>query len=336
MARRSTVQQVAGDPELSAYSSPDLDQVAPPRRGAPRRGRWSGGGGRWLVWVGRAVLWALIIVIVVNGVRAPFERFTQTEPAGNVPVTPTGTGFPTEQAASFANQFAAVYLNFDAAQPQLRAQRLKPFLPEAAHDQFGWNGFGRMQAGAIQLSGVEVTDAKNGVVTLMVQSGDRRWLFSVPVYADNGRFVVSRQPALLPAPGPAPLPAVADPEHDEATAAELTPQLKGFFEAFASGDPEQLQRYVAAGVDIQGFNGMFTLAQLKQVIVPPGGASRTVTAIVVWAIPAPTPTADPAADASPPPVDPAGALEQAYQLTVEKQGDKWFVKDVRGATRPAE
>jgi hypothetical protein len=179
---------------------------------------------------------------------------------------------------------------------------------------------------------VEVTDANNGVVTLMVQSGDRRWLLSVPVYAENGRFVVSRQPALLPAPGPAPLPPAVEPEHDEATAAELSPQLKGFFEAFASGDPEQLRRYVAAGVDIQGFNGVFTLAQLKQLVVPPGGTTRTVTAVVVWAVPAPTPTADPNA-ATPPPVDPAGALEQAYQLTVEKQGDKWFVKDVRGATR---
>lgn len=334
MARRSTVQQVAGDHEQSAYPSPDLDLVPRGRRG--RRLRWSGSGGRWLVWIGRAVLWALIIVILFNGVRAPFERFTQGEPAPAEPTATPGAGFPTEQAVSFANQFAAAYLNFDAANPAVRAQKLKPFLPEAAHDQFGWNGFGRMQVVGIQLSHVEVQDANNGVITFMVHSGERRWLFSVPVYARDGRFVVSQRPALLPAPGPAELPPAPQTEQDEATAAELTPQLKGFFEAFASGDAEQLRRYVAAGVDIQGFNGAFTLAQLKQVIVPPGGNTRSVTAIVVWAIPASTPTADPSAQPTDAPVDPPGALEQAYRLTVEKQGDKWFVKDVRGASRAVE
>lgn len=337
MARRSTLEQVAGDHDPSAYPASDPGHARASRRGAPRRFRWSGGGGRWLVWIGRAVLWLLIIVIVVNGVRAPFERFTQGEPAGATPTASPGAGFPAEAAISFANQFAAAYLNFDAANPRVRAERLKPFLPDAAHDQFGWNGFGRLQAGAIQPANIEIKDANNAVVTLMVQSGERRWLFSVPVYAQDNRFVVSQRPALLPAPGPAQLPAAAQPEHDEATAAELTPQLKGFFEAFGSGDPEQLRRYVAAGVDIQGFNGAFTLAQLKQVIVPPGGTTRSVTAIVVWAVPAATPPAtDPAAQPTDAPVDPPGALEQAYRLTVEKQGDKWFVKDVRGAGRTAE
>jgi hypothetical protein len=336
MARRSTLEQVAGDHEPSAYPASDLDQMPAPRRGASRRFRWSGGGGRWLLWIGRLVLWAVIIVILINGIRAPFERFTQGEPAGTAPTASPGAGFPTEAAVSFAQQFAAAYLNFDAANPNVRRERLKPFLPDAAHDQFGWNGFGRMQAGAIQLSSVDVQDANNAVITLMVQSGERRWLFSVPVYAEDNRFVVSQRPALLPAPPPAQLPAVPQPEHDEATAAELTPQLKGFFEAFASGDPEQLRRYVAAGVDIQGFQGAFTLAQLKQVIVPPGGTTRSVTAIVVWAVPAAQPTTEPTAQPTDAPVDPPGSLEQAYQLTVEKQGDKWFVKDVRGASRTAE
>ena len=58
---------------------------------------------------------------------------------------------------------------------------------------------------------------------------------------------------------------------------------------------------------------------------------------MVWAIPARR-RADrrPPAQPTDAPVDPPGALEQAYRLTVEKQGDKWFVKDVRGASRPAE
>jgi hypothetical protein len=285
------------------------------------------------VWAGRLVLWAVIIVVLVNGVTAIFQRFTQgtTQGQGSV-ATPTDSGFPVTPAAAFAKQFAAIYLNFNGNDPDTRSRRLKPFLPEGAADQFGWNGFGRMQTGGIELKGVDVTDANNAVVTLAVQSDDRRWLFSVPVYADNGAFVVSRQPALLPAPGPAGLPQVPEPERDDATAAELRPQLEGFFKAFAAGDAEQLQRYVAAGVSLSGFGGGFTLAQLKDVVVPPGGTTRQVTAVVVWGISGDTP--DPTATAGDAAAQPA-ALEQAYELTVEKQGDKWFVKDIHGASRSA-
>ncbi|MEW9529149.1 conjugal transfer protein [Microbispora sp. NPDC049125] len=302
-------------------------------RGVPRRrGGWSGGGGRWLVWTGRIILWALIIVIVVNGVRAMFERYTQTGGGTVSSAEPTGSGFPVTQASAFANQFAAVYLNYDATNPQQRAERLKAFLPEGADAQFGWNGYGRMSAGAFQFDGISVIDANNARVTVTYQSGGSRGLLAVPVYYDGSRFVVSAQPALLPAPGPAGLPQLPDPDRDAAAESELRPLLEGFFKAYAAGDQADLQRYVANGATIEGFGGEFTLAELKDVVVPPGGASdRQVTAVVVWAVGSseatavPTPGADPAAQ-------PAG-LEQAYELTVEKQGGKWFVKDVQGAKR---
>jgi hypothetical protein len=62
----------------------------------------------------------------------------------------------------------------------------------------------------------------------------------------------------------------------------------------------------------------------------PGGAVREVTATVVWGVPSgTTPSADPTSD----PGEAGGKLEQAYLLTVVKQGDKWYVKDIRGAER---
>src|SRR3954469_14113213 len=36
------------------------------------RGGWGGSGGRWWIYVGRAILWACILVVLVNGIRAPF------------------------------------------------------------------------------------------------------------------------------------------------------------------------------------------------------------------------------------------------------------------------
>ncbi|WP_433497965.1 conjugal transfer protein [Sphaerimonospora sp. CA-214678] len=336
MARRSDVQQdprIAGDPE--SYP-PEGPEEVPTTRGASstRGGGWSGGGGRWLIWIGRVVLWALIIVIVVNGVRAPFERLSQSGDPTVATSDPGDMGFPVTQASAFANQFAAVYLNYDAANPQQRAERLKSFLPDDEDDrQFGWNGYGRMSAGAIQFAGIDVIDAHNARVTVTYQSGGRRGLLSVPVYYDGAGFVVAERPALLPEAAPAGLPPVSGPDRDSAAESELRPQLEGFFKAYAAGNQVDLQRYVANGVTIEGFDGEFTLARLEDVIVPPGEAnSREVTAVVVWAVStgstSPTPSLDD-------PRTQPGGLEQAYQLMIEKQGDKWFVRDVQGAKRPA-
>jgi len=337
MTRRSTVQQnprrIAGDPESYPPDAADRGDAA---HGASfrRAGGWSGGGGRWLVWIGRAILWALIIVIVVNGVRAPFERMRGDAGAPATSATPSDLGFPVTQGAAFAIQFAAVYLNYDAANPQQRAERLRPFLPEGADAQFGWNGYGRMSAGALQFAGIEVTDANNARVTVMYQSGGTRGLLSVPIYHDGGRFVVSGRPAMLPASGPAGLPQLPEPDRDSAAEAELRPQLEGFFKAYAAGDHVDLQRYVVNGAPIEGFGGGITLAQLKDVIVPPGPEdSRVVTAVVVWAVES---QATPAPSATPgDPVTEPASLEQAYRLTMEKQGGKWFVKDIQGAHRSA-
>lgn len=341
MARRATAQRdprIAGDPELSVYPDMSYDSGSdgPPARGrnATSRGRWSGGGGRWLVWTGRAVLWALIVVIVVNGVRAPFERFTRQNTAGGTPAVSSDTEFPVSRATSFASQFAAVYLNFESIRSQERAARLAPYLPEGAEPQFGWDGLGRMAAGAVQPYGTEIIDRDNAVVTLAFQSGDRRQLLSVPVFHDGqtDRLVVSGRPGILPAPTPANLPPAPAGESDEAAEAELRTPLANFFKAYALSDTASLQQYAAAGVTLEGFGGAFTFIQLKSLSVPlVGGATREVTATVVWGVPSgATPSAGPTpAD----PGDASGKLEQAYLLTVVEQGGKWFVKNIRGAQR---
>ncbi|TXK38381.1 conjugal transfer protein [Nonomuraea sp. C10] len=336
MARRSTVQhgpRTTGGPELSAH--PDTGYDAPPPR-RPRRGGWSGGGGRWLVWTGRIVLWALIVVIVVNGIRAPFERFTGQNAAAPNESAQVGSGFPDDQAMAFAAQFAGVYLNFSPEDAVSRSSKLAAFVAEGMDQQLGWDGNGKLGAVAIQPYDIEVADDANAVVTVAFQSGPRRLHLSVPVYYSGGddgrRFVVSGWPAILPAPAPAQLPQVAGPETDDAATAELKPQLEGFFRNYASGNTAELQRYVTAGTSLPSFAGAFSFAELKSVVVPVGGATREIEAVVVWVVPGSAPAStDPDVTAEPGVTD--GRLQQAYRLTVEKQGDKWYVDDIRGAGR---
>ncbi|WP_327089481.1 conjugal transfer protein [Nonomuraea sp. NBC_01738] len=267
--------------------------------------------------------------------RALFERATQENAPTSNASSQVTAGFPTDRASAFAAQFANVYLNFNAADAASRAGKLAAFLPDGAEQQFGWDGYGRLGAVGVQPYGVEVVDAKNGVVSVVFQSGNRRLLLSVPVYYsgdDAGRkFVVSGRPALLPAPTAADLPQVATPEGDDAAEAELKPQLEGFFKDYASGDTQGLQRYLAAGTSLPNLGGALNFAELKSVVVPVGGAIREIHAVVVWVVPTgATPSAEPSAgDAG----AGGGRLEQAYRLTVEKQGDKWFVKDILGAGR---
>ncbi|MDX6738617.1 conjugal transfer protein [Actinocorallia sp. A-T 12471] len=315
MARKSAVED---EPEVGSAA---LDEAwDEPRRRAKRS--WSGGGGRWWIWIGRALLWAFVLVVVVNGIRAPFERFTADTPAvfdsgkGNEP------GFPVAAASSFALQFAEVYLNYDAAATGTRQDRLARFLPEGADAQFGWNGLGQLSAAQLQVYEVQVRDVHRATVEVIARLGTRWIRLAVPVYSDAGRFVVSEQPALLEAPAKAQLPANPGYEHDTELEAKLQNDLTGFFQAYAQSDPVNLRRYTV-GSDITGLDSAVTFGAIVEVDAPVGDADeRVVTATVQWRVP---PTEARGEE---------GLLPQTYELTVVKgDGDQWNVRSIRGAVQ---
>ncbi|WUH97468.1 conjugal transfer protein [Spirillospora sp. NBC_00431] len=318
---------------LASSADPwDLPAGDPPDRrrggrgnggGRPRGGRWGGSGGRWWVWVGRAVLWALILVILVNGVRAPFERFTSEEEpatttaAGQKPAR--GTGFPSSAAGAFALQFANVYLNYDQKSAPAREVALRTFLPEGADPQFGWNGAGKMQLQSVQVAGVDARDAHNATVTLLASTADKWLRLAVPIYADqNGSLVVSARPALLPPPTKAKLPQGGVEDRDTALESELQPFLGTFFQEYATGNQAALSRF-SVGTTIAGLANTVRFMQVKEVVVPKGAAGeRTVTATVTWQLTE----------------GGGGELEQTYRLTMVKKGTTWLVRDIRGTTEP--
>ncbi|MEU9839095.1 conjugal transfer protein [Actinomadura sp. NPDC048032] len=335
MARRSAVgrgrdtavvEETAAPGRALAASADPWDLPERGRRGSGGGsrggGRWGGSGGRWWVWVGRAVLWALILVILVNGIRAPFERFTADDTpsaGGTESKAPKGAGFPTSAAGAFALQFANVYLNFDQKTAPAREAQLRTFLPDGADAQYGWNGVGKMQVQSVQVAGVDARDASNATVILLARTADRWLRLAVPVYADrSGSLVVSARPALLPPPTKAQLPGDGVQDRDTALETELQPFLSTFFTEYANGNQAALSRF-SNGTTIAGLARTVVFVQVKEVVAPKGpGGSRTVTATVVW---------QPAGGGG-------GELEQSYQLAMVKKGTTWLVQDIRGTTQP--
>jgi hypothetical protein len=339
MARRSAVGHGRGTAVVDEESAAGraLDPSADPwpggetaktgrgrgRKGAGRGGgRWGGSGGRWWVYAGRAVLWAVIIVILVNGIRAPFERFTASENqtsggGGGGTVQSRGPGFPSSAAGAFALQFAGVYLNYDQRSAAVREAQLRPFIPDDADAQFGWNGVGQLRVESVQVAGVDARDANNGVVTVLARAQDRWLSLAVPVYTSNGAMVVPSRPALLPPPGKATPPQRQLADRDGALETELTPILDTFFKAYARSDRATLSRFAERGAAIAGLADSVSFVELREVIAPRGEAGRrSVTATVAWQVPG------------------GAELEQTYALTMVKRGANWYVRDIRGTTEP--
>lgn len=330
MVRRSTLDR---SPQSAVHASESELQSAPAptpggydRAPAPRRGA----GGRWAVWVLRALVWAVLIIIGVRGVIAiVLNQKTPSPPAastsGKSGTTAAGTAgsFPSGLAGGYAMQFASVYLNFSQSSASKRAQELAAFLPNGADPQLGWNGAGSLKLQSEQVASINVGDAQHAVVTLLARVNGQMMELGVPIYASGSGMVVNGQPAWLAAPtrlSPPPGPAAANP--DTAAQNALQGQLPAFFQAYASGAPATLTRFLVHGVTITGLGGAVTYSSIASLYVPPGGDTRQITVSVVWQIPGPQ-------GASP------AQLPMTYDMTVVNQNSNWYVKSIRAADQPA-
>jgi hypothetical protein len=286
-------------------------------------GGWAGGGGRWAVWAGRTLLWLVLIVIAVNGVRAIFVRETQSPAAGpSRAPSPPANHFPTSLAEAFALQFGHVYLNFSQSHAAQRAQQLSAFIPQGTQDdELGWNGVGTMELQSEQVAGIDVQDSHHALVRLLALVNNKLMEFSVPVYTSAGSLAVSGEPALLPAPAQASPPPAATPNTDTAAQDSLQTLLPSFFQAYASGDPAMLNRFLAKGASISGLGGTVEFRSIQNLVVPQGGSTRHVTVTVRWQLPSQGGGA-------------AATLDMTYDMTVLYQNGTWNVLGIQGSTQP--
>jgi hypothetical protein len=297
----------------------------------PARAHWRGSGGRWLIWIGRAVAWAVILLIGYRGILAIVDgraSHASAKPPARA-ASAASAQFPVTMAEAYAMQFGDVYLNFSPAGAARRSRDLAGFLPAGADPQLGWNGVGTQRLLAEQVAGVSVTDSHSAVVTLLAQLVSGRVIeLGVPIYAASGGMVVSGDPALLPGPPKATPPAGVQ-SADQATAAALQRQLPAFFEAFASGDRTTLARFTVPGARLSGLNGAVTFGAIDSVYVPDGGSHRPISVTVTWRLPAPgAATAAGSAGAA------SASVQMTYQMTVMRQQGGWDVASIGASTTP--
>jgi len=284
---------------------------------------WRGAGGRWLVWAGRVLFWAVLLLLGYRGVLAIVEGQPASGSSGRAltasAATPT-RAFPASLAEAYALQFGTVYLNFSPASSAVRGQELSRFLPPGTDSQLGWNGAGTEHLQSEQVAGISVTGAHTAVVTLLASLNDGRLIeLGVPIYATGRGMSVSGAPALLPGPARA-APRSRTGSSDQATEYALESQLPAFFQAYASGDPATLARFEAPGAHIASLDGAVSFDGIDGVDAPPGGSTRSVTVTVTWQLPA---TGGSGRVAGAP-----ASLEMAYQLTVVRQGSSWDVRSI--------
>ncbi len=324
MVRRSSIPSLDSGTESAVYGE---ESPAAAGRGTPAaKAPWSGGGGRWMVWPMRVIVWAVILIIAYRGVMAIVLNETPAKSNNTAPSAAASSVFPVTLGEGYALEFGQAYLNFSPATATERARQLANFIPanvRALEPQFGWNGGGSQQLQSEQVAGIDVRSAQTAVVTLLAMVNGRMMELGVPLYASGGAIVVSGLPAVLPAPpaaSPPGTPGTATP--DPAAKRALSSQLPAFFQAYASGDQATLNRYLAPGVSLSGLGGAVSFGSIASLTVPRGGATRDITVTVNWVFPGQVRTG-------------MTELATTYDMSViDQQSGRWYVKEIRASTQP--
>lgn len=311
--------------EHSVLDHSVLDHGIDPRdSGAPPGRAWSGGGGRWLLWPLRVVLWAALLIVAYRGVTSlVFHQADAPQAGGAEPAGTTAGQFPVTLAEAYATEFGQVYLNFSPATQAQREQELAAFVPPsvaAANPDLGWNGTGQLDLQSEQVAGIAVQNRQHAVVTLLATVNGQLMELGVPVIASGGGVVVTGEPAWLPAPQQISPPKAASQGSDPVARNQLMNELPAFFQAYASGDSAALSRFEVRGVSLTGLGGTVAFDSIAGLQVPPGGATRQITVSVIWQLGGPASAG-------------ITKLEVAYRMSVrELQSGKWYVNEISAAT----
>ncbi|MEV6677610.1 conjugal transfer protein [Streptomyces erythrochromogenes] len=287
--------------------------------------------------LGRGLLWAVVALAAVTGVRAwvvpPKAPDTATAPAQAAPA------YPNAEAQAAAARFARAYLGWDESRKEERAALLASALPAGADSTMGWDGKGRQEVLAVQPGAVTPAEAGRALVRVdvLIRSGGpaepapapsagsggstpradsgARWVgLDVPVFQAGGRFSVTGRPALVgvPATGPQ-LPDTPAAQTDTELTGQTKSTIEKFFAAYAGGDTESVS---APGARLPALpQGIEFKGLLSWSVDAAGSGDRWGSARVGWALGGTT-------------------VEVAYRVKLTRvsssDAQRWQVADIRG------
>ncbi|ARZ69187.1 hypothetical protein SMD11_3554 [Streptomyces albireticuli] len=314
-------------------------------------------GAKFAVKAGRGVLWGVVALAAITGVRS---WIWTPEPTKQAPVTvDSAPDYPVQEAQAVAARFARAYLGWDEADPQARSLALARDMPKGADTTRGWNSKGRQEVLAAQPGTVSLLADKHARVRVdvLVKSdaltGDAKkddakkddakkdekkddkakkddkdkketrpapvWMgLEVPVVQTAGHIVVTGQPGIVGVPTEGPsAPQPSAKSTDLEFADKTRATAEEFFTKYAAGEPGSV---AAPGVSIPALPQGMTLGALRTWTVEDGsGTDRTGTAVVTWQV--------------------GGAeLEQTYRVKLTRvssaKAERWQVAEVHGGLAP--
>ncbi|MGW1622921.1 conjugal transfer protein [Streptomyces sp. NPDC002172] len=286
-------------------------------------------GAKALAKFGRVVLWGVVALAAVTGVRSWFWP-DQPQAPTTVKVK-EGPTYPVEEAQAIAGRFSRSYLTWDESDRDARAKALARDMPKGYDTTAGWNGKGTQNVVAT-LPGT-VTDlgdkrARVHVDVLVSVPGEpatgknktaapaeQKWMgLEVPVLYTSGRIVVTGQPGIVGVPTSG--PSVTDQttvESDVVLADQTKGTVETFFTEYSKGDADTV---TAPGATVPPLPTGMNLGDIQSWTVDKGtGSDRTGTAVVVW--------------------DVSGAeLTQTYRVELTRvasaAAERWQVAEVHG------
>ncbi|MDB4898040.1 MAG: hypothetical protein JWN15_4302 [Firmicutes bacterium] len=107
---------------------------------------------------GRGLLWAVVVLAAVTGVRSWI--WPRETPAPAPATTKSGPAYPVQDAQAVAARWARAYLSWTETDPQARAQALAMDMPQGTDTALGWDGKGQQsvlvaQPGAVTTPAAE-------------------------------------------------------------------------------------------------------------------------------------------------------------------------------------
>lgn len=287
--------------------------------------------------LGRGVLWAVVGLAVITGVRAWIVPNQTTTDNHTATPAKTAPAYPSDAAQAVAGRFARAYLTWDADAPETRASALAAVLPDGADTEMGWDGQGQQDVLAVQPGAVtpttqnqarvrvdvlirtteeEATPAKGKKKATEAKTADRWIGLDVPVVKTAGQVVVTGQPGMVGVPEHGPkAPELKTPETDTTFGQQTADTVDDFFRAYAGGDTETV---TAPGATVPPLPDGMTLVGVTSWTADAGtGDDRTGTARVTWRIG-------------------QAQVEQTYRIELTRvasaDAQRWQVATIHGGT----